>query len=194
VAIGTTIITVVATDAHGNSTTNTTSLVVVAAQITGSLQLEGFDGSATAHSRSVVFVATTNWISGGVTNTTVLQSWTNTLSNVSGDTFAYTLPGVSPNANGLSAKTAWNLRKKLPITWNGINTAGVVNFTGANLLPGGDIEHVVSDNSIFYPDYSVLGNNWYTTNSVADIDGNGQVDYYDYVIFYGNWFTNGDPQ
>ena len=47
---------------------------------------------------------------------------------------------------------------------------------------------------INFPDYSILGNNWFTFNAVADITGDGVVNLPDYTILSGNWFTNGDPQ
>ena len=47
---------------------------------------------------------------------------------------------------------------------------------------------------LFRSDYSILGNNWFTTHAVADITGDGEVNLDDYTILSGNWFTNGDPQ
>jgi hypothetical protein len=186
-ANGTWTVTVAAADLDNVTTTNFT-LCVNEAQITGQVQLQNFVGTGTVppHARTVVFVATTNNPTAG---TNVLQTWTLTLTNVSGNTFSYLLMGVPPNANGLSAKTAWNLREKVAVVWTG--TQGTANFTGAKLLPGADL---TGDNVINLADYLILGNNFYTYNAVADIDGNGQVDYNDYYILYLNYFTQGDPQ
>jgi len=34
--------------------------------------------------------------------------------------------------------------------------------------------------------------NWFTTNDVADIDGDGLVNFGDFSIMRNNWFTRGD--
>jgi hypothetical protein len=123
----------------------------------------------------------------------VLQTWTLPLT-FTGDTASYTLTGVPAGTLGLSAKTAWNLRTKLPVTLVGGQATGV-NFTGTGTggkqLRGGDLN---GDNIINFLDYSILGNNWFTTHAVADITGDGEVNLDDYTILSGNWFTNGDPQ
>jgi len=155
-------------------------------QITGLVQLEGFTGTATNvnHSRVVTFVATSG--------TNVLKTWPPmTLTNVSGDTFSYALPGVPANVNGLSAKTDWNLRTKVAVTLNSNGQATGVNFTGAKQLRGGDYSH---DNVVQNADYTILGSNWLTTNPLADVNGDGQVAFYDYFVLYLNWFVAGDPE
>ncbi len=175
-------------------TTNSSFTICVnKTQITGQLQLDRFVGAT----RDVVFVATTNW---GVTNYTVLKTWTNTLSfsgshptgggDVVGGTATYTLTGVPTGANGLSAKTAWNLRRKLSLTVDGCSQA-VADFTGDNQLNGGDMN---GDNCVRLSDYLILGDNWLSFNPVADLNGNSQVDFYDYMILYLNYYTTGDPQ
>jgi hypothetical protein len=185
-ANGTWTVTVSAADENTDTTTNFT-LCVNKSQIAGQLELDSFVGA----SRAVTFVASTNWVTAGpVTNTITL--WTNTLTlSFTGGVANYTLIGVPPNANGLSAKTAWNLRKKVPVVFDINNQANAVNFTGAELLPGGDLN---GDNVINFFDYSILGSNWFTYNAVADINGDGVVNYNDYIILYINWFTAGDPQ
>ena len=170
-------VTVNASDYCHDTTTNFT-VVVDKTGITGLVELEGFVGA----SRTVIFVATTN--------STVLRSWTNTLSSFTANSASFTLSGVPANANGLSAKTSWNLRKKVALSFDG-NSQAVANFTGIKKLSGADLN---GDNVVNFLDYSILGNNFYTVNPVADIDGDGQVNYYDYILLYTNYFTNGDPQ
>jgi hypothetical protein len=137
-------------------------------------------------------VATTNNPTYG---TNVLKTWVLPLSNLSGDTFAYTLTDLPANANGLSAKAGWNLRKKLPITPGGLTTA---EFTGAGLLKGGDLIHTPAstDNKVTFLDYSFLGSNLFILHPDlgADITGDGLVDLDDYSILSVNWFIGGDPE
>ena len=192
-ANGTWTVTVAASDLCHNTTTNFT-LCVNKSQVTGLVQLEGFIGTGAGvnHSRLVTFVATTN--------ATVLKTWNLTLTNVSGDTFSYTLTDVPAGTTGISAKTAWNLREKLAVVLD-INGQAAANFVSDGIfgwsdatdhyLRGGDY---TGDNLIQFLDYTVLGNNFFTFNAVADITGDGQVDYDDYFILYLNWFTAGDPQ
>src|SRR5262249_9168572 len=140
---------------------------------------------------------------------TVLKTWVLALSNVSGDTFNYTLTDVPAGTTWLSAKTDWNLREKLPVTLD-INgqASPPVNFTGADQLPGGDIAGPPfaagswgpPDNVINLPDYSTLLQYWQETVSGnpaaarADINGDGNINVLDYSILGGNWFTVGDAQ
>jgi Dockerin type I domain len=145
-------------------------------QITGQIALESFLGA----SRDVTFKAT-----GGTAKT-----WTLTLS-FSGGVASYTLTDVPAATTGISAKTAWNLRQKLAVTLDGDGQATGVNFTGADKLLGGDIN---GDNFVNILDYSVLKNNWYTSNAVADIDGDGSVQLTDYSLLKANFFKRGDAE
>ncbi len=167
-----------------NSVTTTFTVCVNKTQITGQVQLQNFVGTGTVplHTRTVTFVATD-----GVN---VLKTWVLPLSNVSGDTFDYTLTDVPAATTHLSAKTAWTLRKRLPASLD-INGQAVVNFTGANLLKGGDFS---GDNAVTFLDYSTLVANWLTANPVADITGDGTVNVFDYSTMASNWFNAGDPQ
>ncbi len=195
-ANGTWTATVAASDICHNTTTNFT-MCVNKSQVTGLVQLEGFIGTGTNvnHSRLVTFVAT-----GGITN----KTWNLTLTNVSGDTFNYTLTDVPAGTTGISAKTDWNLREKLAVALD-INGQATADFIGNPLdgwldavdhyLRGCDISAInpaLRDNSVQFFDYSVLGSNFFTFNSVADVTGDGQVDYDDYLILYLNYFTAGD--
>jgi hypothetical protein len=72
---------------------------------------------------------------------------------------------------------------------------GVVNFTGAAQLRGGDI---TGDNVVNLADYSSLVSHWLDVVSstpaaaVADMNGDGVINILDYVILGTNWFTTGD--
>jgi len=145
-------------------------------QATGQVELESFVGT----SRAVTFVAT-----GGTA-----KSWTLTLS-FSGGAASYTLTDIPAGTTGISAKTAWNLRQKLAVTLDGDGQVTGVNFTGADKLLGGDLN---GDNFVNILDYSVLKNNWYTTNPVADINGDGQVQTQDYSLLRSNFFKRGDAE
>jgi hypothetical protein len=163
-------------DRSGNTADVVTDAVVVNKnQITGMVELESFVGAT----RAVTFVAR-----GSVT-----KSWTQTLSFASGEA-AYTLTDVPSGATGVSAKTAWSLRRKLSVT---LDPDGqfVANFTGAGRLLGGDLN---GSNQVNVLDYSVLKANWNTPNDVADINGDGMVGTLDYSVLKANWFRIGDAE
>jgi hypothetical protein len=191
-ASGTWTVTVTAADLC-NSTNTSFTLCVNKTQITGQVQLQGFVGTGTVppHTRAVTFVASTNWVTAGpVTNTITL--WTNTLTlTFVGDTANYTLTGLPPAANGLSAKTAWNKRSKVSVALDVNSQATGVNLTGASELLGGDI---TGDNIVNLLDYNVLLENYLTAAPVADINGDGAVTLLDYNILLENWLTQGAPQ
>jgi hypothetical protein len=180
--------TVTANDLCHNTVTNFT-LNVNATQIAGSVQLEGFIGT----SRTVVFAATDG-------TSAVLKRWTNNVTGFANTpTASFTLTGVPAGTVSLSAKTAWNLRSKVTVAYDG-NGQGTANFTGVGgpgtprggLLRGGDLN---GDNVITGRDYTTLGNNLFSNNTVADINGSGSVTQADYNIFAGNWNDPyGDPE
>jgi len=70
-----------------------------------------------------------------------------------------------------------------------VNGQATVDFTGADTLPGGDIN---GSNSVNILDFGVLKLNWFTHNAVADINGDGDVQTMDYTILKANWFKSGD--
>ncbi len=174
-------------DGYKNHLLNTASSSLSAQpQIAGLVQLEEFAGAG----RMVSFMA-----SGGSSN----KSWILNL-NFNGGTASYLLSNVPPGTTALSAKTAWNLRVKLPVTLDadGKGVANFVNFGTAgwnyatdHCLRGGDL---TGDNSVGFQDYSILGTQFYTFGSTADITGDGQVDYEDYFILSSKWFTVGDSR
>ena len=171
------------------SATSQFNLCMNSAQLSGQVQLEGFVGTGTVplHTRTVTFVAT----DGPGTNANALKTWTVAVANVSGDTFAYTLSDAPAGTQGLSAKTDWNLRSKVPVTLDVNGQASGLNFTGSKRLRGGDFD---GSNTINLDDYTILGNNFFTHTSAADITGDNAVDFDDYSILADNWFTGGDPE
>jgi hypothetical protein len=173
---GSHMITVDAVDTLGNSSSDSgSSICVDKTQITGQVELESFVGV----SRAVTFVAT-----GGVTKT-----WTQTLSFTASKA-SFVLTNVPAGTTSVSAKANWNLRVKRSVTLDGDGQAAV-DFTGASKLRGGDLNGTNTTNIL---DFGVLKINWYTTNSVADITGDGVVTLTDLTILRNNWFQAGDPQ
>jgi hypothetical protein len=205
---GTWTATVTATDAGANTDTESFTLCVNPCQITGLVQLESFVGTGTiplASHRVVTFKATDGL---GV----VLKTWTLDLTftvgtAASGGVANYTLTDVPAGTVNLSAKTDWNKRRRLAVALDP-NCQGVVNFTGAAQLKGGDIGGppvtLVSvgppDNVVNLADYSLLVFHWLELVSavpaaaVADMNGDGAVNIFDYGILGANWFTVGDPE
>ena len=150
--------------------------------ITGQVELEAFLGTGTSplHTRTITFVAT-----GGASPAT----WNLTLTNTAGAVFDYTLTDVPEGTNGLSAKTAWSLRRKQSVTFDSNNQA-TVDFTGSSKLLGGDINN---SNSVNIFDYALMKVNW-GHGGVADINGDGDTNILDYTIMKSNWFKKGDAQ
>ena len=101
----------------------------------------------------------------------------------------FTLDNVPVGTTHVSAKTAWHLRKRLPVTFAG--RLATANFTGPNLLPGGDI---AGANAVNLEDYYRLAAAWYRPDSAADIDGSGLVDMDDYFLLSNHWLEAGDAE
>ncbi len=191
---GTWTVTATASDPSGNLATAGFTLCVNKAQITGSVELEQFVGTGPGvnHSRVVTFVATTN--------TTVLKTWTLTLTNVSGPVFSYLLTDVPLNLNGISAKTAWNLREKLAVSLD-VNGQAAANFVSDGVpgwsaatdhyLRGGDI---TGNNIVNLGDYNLLLSNFLLPYAPADINGSGVANLAEYNLIQINWLELGDPQ
>jgi hypothetical protein len=142
--------------------------------------LQGFG----ATTREVTFTAT-----GGTQ-----KSWTKTVSFTPatlGGIGTVPLEDVPAGTTAISAKTAWNLRSKLPATFTGGGVAAV-SLTGTDMLPGGDLN---GDNVVNLLDYSLLRYHWSSTiNMVADIDGSGVIFTGDYNLLKSNFYTIGDAQ
>ncbi len=69
----------------------------------------------------------------------VRKTWTMSLSFGGSSTASYALTGVPLDTASLSAKTEWNLRRKLGVSFT--NTAAVAHFAGLKLLPAGDLDN-----------------------------------------------------
>jgi len=141
--------------------------------------LEGF----AATSRDVTFVAT-NGVGG------VLGTWTKSITNFTLGVGSVILNDVPAGTAAISAKTAWNLRSKLPVSFSP-SGVGAISLTGIDKLPGGDIN---GDNVINTQDYSILRFNWSTANPVADITGDGGVSTGDYNLIRAHFYSVGDAQ
>ena len=131
--------------------------------------------------RDVVFVATD--ISGSV-----LATWTLPLS-FTGSSGSTVIEGVPAGTVNLSAKMAWNLRRRLPVSFDP-SGAATVSFTGSANLRGGDLN---GNNVINSGDFNILSATFPGTNPIADITGNGVVNSGDFNILSANWLTAGDP-
>lgn len=168
-----------ATDRSGNAGSDSFTLSVNKNKITGTISLEGFVGS----SRMVRFVATNG-------SGTVLKTWDLLVTGFSLGSASFELTEVPSAIARLSAKTDWNLRRRLPVTLDSFGQ-GVVAFTGSSNLKGGDLNNTNTVNAL---DYAILKANWLTTNAVADVTGNGVVNALDYAPMKANYFTAGDPE
>ena len=167
---------------------NGTLIVKPLVSVSGSLALEGYVGpnhNGTGQ-RTVRFVATD-------IDNNVMGTWDVPLifaADSKGNVVAgYTLPNVLDGAAHLSAKTAWTLRKRLDLTFAG--DAAVADFTGAAMLPAGDLD---GSNRVGPEDYHLLAAAWYQVNDAADLDGSGEVDFTDYFLLSNRWGQSGDPE
>ena len=162
------------------------SIQVIGLQpVTGQVALDGYMGLPPlgVGVREVTFTAT-------ATNGVKLESWTLPL-NFTNGVASYTL-SVAATAANLSAKTAWNLRQRLPVVFSG--GSATVDFMGANLLRAGDLD---GSNAVGLGDYFLLVSLWYQSapaGTAADIDGNGVVDLDDYFLLSNRWGAAGDAE
>ena len=178
-----------------NSGTNTVTTLAnppASNTISGSLELQSFAGT----NRLVRFV--TSQVNGGATNYLQTNDWVFTNA-----TPTYSLQ-VPTNTTHISAKTAWNLRRRQAVTFTA--GAATVNFTtAANNLKGGDIVTASggnitnTDNAVTSSDYLLLLGNYLQAAGTpdigrADVDGDGAITASDYLLLLGNYLTTGDPQ
>ena len=165
-----------ATDRAGNvSHATPQSFSINKNRITGRIELQRFVGQ----SRTVVFTAT-----GSATKT-----WAVNVTGFSAYVASYTLDDVPDGVTGLSAKTAWHLRRKLTLTLDA-NGQARGDFTDASMLLGGDLN---ASNAINVVDYTIMKSLWYTGDPRGDINGDGIVSVPDYTIMKLNWYRAGDP-
>ena len=172
-----------ASDGCGNMATCAQTITVRGlAQISGTVSYSTLSSSAYAVSRQVVFKATD-------AQGTVLKTWTVNVEFVNANgtaTGSYLLTDVPLETVNVSAKTAWHLRKKLPVNF-GQSGQAEVNFQ----LLSGDLN---GSNSVNIQDYAVLRAHWQTDHGVADINGDGMVQLLDYTLLRTNWFRIGDEE
>ena len=174
---GSAVIRATVSDRSGNSATaDARTINVNKNTISGQIELDSFTGT----SRSVTFVATGS----------ARKSWIINVSGFSGGVAPYVLTDVGDGETAASAKTGWNLRRKLILT-GGVNGQWIANFVGANKLLGGDLD---GSNAVNLLDYSILKTNWLTSNAAADISGDSAVNLLDYSIMKSNWFVAGDAE
>lgn len=183
---GTASMAITATDNSGNEVSVTGTLCINKNAITGTVHIDSGSNAAYSFDRNVVFTATNN---GG----TVLKTWTVLVSFSNAAQVAagtYSLTNVPAGTSNLSAKTAWSLREKKAVTFDDDDQA-VVDFTGADMMRGGDIN---GSNSVNILDYSTLKIHWVSQDPVADINGDTDVNAVDYNLMKKYWFQVGDPQ
>ena len=171
------------TDKAGNVAADATDTFEINKnKITGTVELQSLNPPTGGITRTVTFVA-----NGGT------KTWDISVNFAAGSpTGSYTLTDVPTGTTALSAKAAWNLRRKLTgLSLDGNGQLTGVNFTGGSRLLGGDIN---GSNGINILDYSILKTNWFTTNAVADINGDGSVQFLDYSIMKSNFFQKGDAE
>jgi hypothetical protein len=119
---------------------------------------------------------------------------------------SYLLINVPDGVTKIAARTAWNLRVRLPWTQGGDAAQGAANFvTGSNVknsantvvnyyLEGGDIfVEGASANRVDLGDFGLLQANFGTVFPAADIDGSGVVETRDYTLLRLNFNQVGDP-
>ena len=128
---------------------------------------------------------------GGATN--LLATWNEPLTFAAGgDSYgvaSFTLTNVPAGTTHLSAKSPWNLRKRLPVPF--LAGASTASFTGDSLLPGGDIN---GSDLVDIEDYFQLAASWYQADASSDIDGSGLVDIDDYFILSDHWYQASEPE
>jgi len=144
-------------------------------RIAGIVELQQFVGA----SRTVVFTAT-----GAVTKT-----WVVNVTGFSSFRAPYALDEVPDGVAGISAKTAWHLRRKLILTLDEDGQARG-DFTDSSKLLGGDLN---ASNLVNVVDYTMMKSLWYTHDPRGDINGDGFVSTIDYTIMKLNWYQQGDP-
>ncbi|GMU20278.1 MAG: hypothetical protein AMXMBFR13_03750 [Phycisphaerae bacterium] len=107
-------------DGSGNVTVDTDTFLVNKNQITGLVELESLNPPVGGITRNVTFVA-----NGGA------KTWTIPVSFAQGSPIGtYTLADVPDGTTSLSAKTGWNLRRKLDVTIGEVvSTVGDVSAT-----------------------------------------------------------------
>jgi len=182
---GTAVIDASVSDNAGNTSSDAASFNVNKNQVAVSIQLEDLAPQSGGIVRTVVFKATN--AAGDV-----LMTWTEDILFTTDTVDLYTLTDVPQATVALSAKTDWNLRRKIEgLDMSANDGQAAADFTGDTNLPGGDIN---GTNGVNILDWSLMKINWFSDDPVADITGDGQVNLSDYITMKRNWFTAGDPE
>ena len=180
-------------DGAGNTAVDTDTFAINKNQVTGTVSFATLRSGAIVTPPSPAAYTFNRVVTRGATDAggAVLKSWTPSLgfTNDPGTMMAsasFTLTDVPAATDKVSAKTAWQLRKRLMAGLDG-NGQSVLAFT----LLGGDVRQ---DNFVNILDYSIVKGNWNTANAAADVNGDGQVQLLDYNLMQSNWFKPGDPE
>ena len=167
----------------GSALSQPATLTVIDQTVNGTVEMELYAGPA-GHgtgTRLVTFKGT------DATNGP-LASWNLPL-NFTNAVAPFTLAHAPLGLAHLSAKTAWHLRTRLPVSFT--NGVAAMTFTGPSALRPGDLDE---SNTVDFGDYFILAGAWYTPNPVADLDGSGWVDLDDYFLQSHHWQQTGDPE
>ena len=181
--------TVRGTNGSGYADSAPATLTVLGTAV-GAVALEGYLGPARDGNgvRVVTFTATDDF-------GTPLGAWDLALTFAPGSdgygVAVYAITNLPALTTHLSAKTAWNLRRRLELAFT--DAQATANFTGSALLLGGDI-NAHGPNRVDIEDYFQLAGAWYSHLPESDIDGSGLVDLDDYFLLASHWYMEGDPQ
>jgi len=184
-----------------NCSSDSDSFCISKNEITGLITLQSLNPGSLGRYREVTFKATD---AGG----NVIKTWKITIHFDQGvKTATYTLTDVPAGTAALSAKTNWNLRRKIcGLDMSANNGQAVADFINSNQLLGGDIDgksvssDVLGDNICNILDYGCLKANWHKNENdnpectIADINGDGLINLNDYTIIRLNFFVMGDPE
>lgn len=170
------------TDRSGNETVRTLGTIVINKNaIAVTVELEGLETGAV---RDVVFVFT-DALQAVIETRTERIEFSN---GVGGVVFT----DVDGDTVRLSAKTDWNLRRRLDVAFDDDGQATVAFTTAADKqLLGGDLNN---DNTVNMLDFAILRYYWMTTEAAADITASGTVGMTDYNILQANFYQSGDPR
>ena len=174
------------TDAAGNYIELDEDFDVNKNEVSGLVSLQGMTLNVISRTVTFVLTYTDNNVDYKITKT-VTPTFT------SGKAF-YSFTDIPDGVKSISAKTVWNLRKKM--TLNPIKGQSTANFTAINHLPGGDLATPGApkgDNVVNALDYAVLRAAW-GYGAAGDITGDSLTDNNDYLIMQSNWYQKGDAE
>ncbi len=166
---------------HNISTAEAKTFTVNKNRASGTVSFSTWSTAAYSFTRDVVFVATNDAVPNAILKTwTVSVAFTNSAQVASG---SYTLTDVPGGTTHVSAKTAWDLRKRVDVD---LGETGQI--APSFKLLGGDLNN---SNSVNILDYSKMVTSW-GGSAAGDINGDGFTGTLDYSIMKANWFKAGD--